>query len=331
MKANVLRPGFLTTVQDLGRPGFRQSGITPGGAADAWAMRVANLLVGNEESDAGLEVTLGGLRIKFRDERCVAWCGGDFAVRINDAPLPAGHACFVRAGSELSFGHPNPGGRAWLAISGGIKVPLVLGSRSTDLRGKFGGFHGRALHENDLLPLSGNSLRSKELIDGLRDTRVASWCAPSEWALPGSRSHGSWRLRVVRGADWMRFSTESIESFVSEPFMISPDSDRMGVRLNGPLLRDSGEAGKFVSEAVAAGTIQVPAGGQPILLLPDCQTIGGYPMLAHVITIDLSLAAQLRPGDQTFFCEVSLAEAQRLLLQREQDLARFRVGLSLHG
>jgi len=329
MKAFVLRPGFLTTVQDLGRPGFRQSGITPGGAVDAYAMRIANLLVGNQESDAGLEVTLGGLRMRFRDERCVAWCGAAFDVRIDDSTLPAGHPCFVNDASELSFRHPKAGCRAWLAISGGIKVPLVLGSRSTDLRGKFGGLHGRALNENDRLPLFQNSSRSQELITTLRNARVAGWCAPSEWALPGG-SRDRERLRVVRGADWIRFPAQAIETFLSQPFAVSPDSDRMGVRLNGSALQPSEDVGEVVSEAVAPGTIQVPAGGQPILLLSDCQTIGGYPKLAHVITVDLSRAAQLRPGDRASFSEVSLAEAQRLLVQREHDLARFRIGLNLH-
>ena len=145
MTATILRPGFLTTVQDLGRSGFRQSGVTSGGAVDSHALRVANLLVGNNESDAGLEITLWGLRIRFSDDQCIAWCGGAFEVTANGEFVPAGRACVLRAGEELSFGGAVPGCRAWLAVSGGIDVPFVLGSRSTDLRGGFGGLDGLSL------------------------------------------------------------------------------------------------------------------------------------------------------------------------------------------
>jgi antagonist of KipI len=329
MNAIVARPGFLTTVQDLGRPGFRQAGVTPGGAIDALAMRIANLLVGNEENHAGLEVTLSGLRLRFSDDRCVAWCGGAFEVKVSESLLPAGRVCFVSAGEELSFGHTRSGCRAWLAISGGIDVPPVLGSRSTDLRGAFGGLEGRVLRKDDRIPLGRLPQRTQERIAGLRDKKVTSWGAPSEWALPGSAKDAH-ELRVVRGADWSRFSAEAIESFLSQPFTISPDSDRMGVRLVGSALQRSDEGGDLISEAVTPGTIQVPPGGQPILLMADCQTIGGYPKLAHMITVDLPIAAQLRPGDRVRFHEVSMAEAHRLLLQRADYLARFRIGLSLH-
>jgi antagonist of KipI len=330
MSATILRSGILTTIQDLGRPGFRRFGVTLGGTVDSHAMRIANLVVGNEESDAGLEVTIGGLRLRFSDERCVAWCGGACAVKIGDVTLPAGRACFIGADEELSFGRAESGIRAWLAISGGVEVPLVLGSRSTDLRGGFGGLEGRALRLGDRLALGEKSPRAQELIARLRDARVAGWGAPIEWALPGS-AKGEQELRVIRGVDWERFSSAATESFLSQPFTISPDCDRMGARLEGSELQRCDEGTDLISEAVAPGTIQVPAGGQPILLLADCQTIGGYPKLSHVITVDLPLAAQLRPGERVRFREVPMAEAQRLLLQRERDLARFRVGLSLHG
>ena len=145
MNVNVRSAGFLTSVQDLGRTGFRQSGVSVGGALDSHALRVANALVGNDDDAAGMETTLGTVRLHFDDERVVAWCGGAFAVRINDDELPPGHAGLVAKGEELSMSAPDEGGRAWLAISGGINVPLVLGSRSTDLRGNFGGHQGRAL------------------------------------------------------------------------------------------------------------------------------------------------------------------------------------------
>ena len=154
MTAIVQRAGFLTSVQDLGRTGFRQFGVSTSGALDPFALRVANLLVGNDEGAAGLEITLGGLQLRFEDERIVAWCGGEFDVQIGSRALPAGHVAHLQAGDELKFGRAQIGCRCWLAISGGIDVPVVLGSRSTDLRANFGGFEGRALRDGDVVLLA---------------------------------------------------------------------------------------------------------------------------------------------------------------------------------
>src|SRR5436189_1773098 len=153
MKAIVERAGFLTSVQDLGRTGFRQFGVSTSGALDPFALRVANLLVGNDEGAAGLEITLGGLRLRFNDERMVAWCGGEFDARIGSQPLLAGHVAHLQAGEELKFGRAQIGCRCWLSISGGVDVRIVLGSRSTDLRANFGGLEGRILGDRDSIPL----------------------------------------------------------------------------------------------------------------------------------------------------------------------------------
>jgi antagonist of KipI len=320
MKAIVERAGFLTSVRDLGRTGFRQFGISTSGALDPFAFCVANLLLGNDEGAAGLEITLGGLHLRFEDERIVAWCGGEFDVQVGSQALPAGHVARLQAGDELKFRPPKIGCRCWLAISGGIDVPIILGSRSTDLRASFGGLEGRALRDGDVLPLV-QKLRST--LAAL--TTVSSWTAPHEWVSPAKRAPV---LRFVRGSDWFRFNDVTIQRFTNQQFVVSPDSDRMGVRLDGPELKREDNA-ELVSEAVAAGTIQVPPSGKPILLLGDCQTIGGYPKMAHVITVDLGIAAQLRAGDHVRFCEVSLADAHMLLLERQRDLERFRIGLSL--
>jgi antagonist of KipI len=320
MKAIVERAGFLTSVRDLGRTGFRQFGISTSGALDPFAFCVANLLLGNDEGAAGLEITLGGLHLRFEDERIVAWCGGEFDVQVGSQALPAGHVARLQAGDELKFGPPKIGCRCWLAISGGIDVPIILGSRSTDLRASFGGLEGRALRDGDVLPLV-QKLRSTLVAI----TTVSSWTASHEWVSPAKRAP---ILRFVRGSDWFRFNDVTIQRFTNQQFVVSPDSDRMGVRLDGPELKREDNA-ELVSEAVAAGTIQVPPSGKPILLLGDCQTIGGYPKMAHVITVDLGIAAQLRAGDHVRFCEVSLADAHMLLLERQRDLERFRIGLSL--
>jgi antagonist of KipI len=320
MRVFVERAGFLTSVQDLGRTGFREFGVSLGGGLDSFGLRVANLLAGNDEGAAGLEISLGGLQLRFEDERVLAWCGGDFDVRVGSSALPAGHAGSVRAGEKLKIGTPKVGCRSWLAISGGIDIEPVLKSRSTDLRAGFGGYQGRALRDRDVLPLGmwpGSPTPA---------TGISAWTASHDWVSPAKPKP---ILRFIRGVDWSRFSEATIQRFKEHEFAISADSDRMGVRLEGPELKRVDES-DLVSAAVAPGTIQVPPSGKPILLLGDCQTIGGYPKMAHVITIDLGVAAQLRAGDHVRFSEVSLADANRLLLERERQLELFRVGLSLH-
>src|SRR6188768_2224231 len=191
MTAIVVRAGFLTSVQDLARTGFRQFGVSTSGALDPFALRVANLLVANDEGAAGLEVTFGGLQLRFEDERIVAWCGGEFDVQIGSRVLPAGHVAYLQRGDELNFRRPEIGCRCWLAISGGIDVPMVLGSRSTDLRANFGGFEGRALRDGDVLPLrkwAGSSAFAKAMADKSPPaTGISSWTAPHDWASPASR------------------------------------------------------------------------------------------------------------------------------------------------
>jgi antagonist of KipI len=324
MSLIVERAGFFSSVQDLGRAGFREFGVSMGGALDSFALRVANLLVGNEEGAAGLEITFGGLQLRFDDERIVAWCGGEFDVQIGSQPLPAGHVARFQAGDELKFGRPQIGCRCWLAISGGIDVALVLGSRSTDLRANFGGLDGRAVRDGDILPLGPRPGSSRDV--GATE-RISSWTAPHDWV---SRAKRNPILGVIRGVHWNRFTASTLQRFTSERFTISPDSDRMGARLDGPELKREDDV-SLISEAVAAGTIQVPPGGKPILLLGDCQTIGGYPKIAHVITFDLGVAAQVRAGDVIRFSEISLADAHRLVVERERELDRFRIGLSLHA
>jgi len=321
VNATVVRAGFLTSVQDLGRLGFRQFGVSVGGALDSHALRVANLLVGNDEIAAGVEITFGGLQLRFTDERIVAWCGGEFDVRVGSTSLPAGHAARVGGNEELVFKQPKAGCRCWLAISGGIDVPIVLGSRSTDLRANFGGLDGRALRNGDVLPLAKRPESPTPATTG-----ISSWSAPHDWVSPAKHDP---ILRFIRGVDWNRFNDVAIQRFTNHGFTVSQDSDRMGVRLEGIELKRNHDI-DLISEAVAPGTIQVPPGGKPIVLLGDCQTIGGYPKIAHVIGVDFPIAAQLRVGDRVRFCEVSLTEAYHLLAERERDLAEFRVGIELH-
>lgn len=323
MNATAIRAGFLTSVQDLGRTGVREFGVSLGGALDTHALRVANLLAGNDESAAGLEVTFGGLRLRFSDDRVLAWCGAEFKAAIGSTLIGAGHPAVIYAGEEFSIESPTQGCRAWLAISGGIDVPLVLGSRGGDLRAGFGGLHGRPLRDGEQFPLGENPSRAKILIENLRRERVGRWKPPHDWSNPARRGA---TLRYVEGTDSHRFLDSARESFATGSFSVSPDSDRMGIRLDGPSLERQ-EKVDLLSEAVAPGTVQVPPNGKPILLLNDCQTIGGYPKIAHVITIDLPAATQLCPGDQIRFAKVSIGHAHALLVERAHNLEQFRRGL----
>lgn len=303
MEINVTRGGMLTTVQDLGRPGHRASGVPLSGAMDAFALRVANLLAGNAENTAALECTLVGPELVFSADTVVALGGAEFD------GLSTWQPKVMRAGERLKLGATQRGARGYLAIAGGFEVTPVLGSRSTYLRAGFGGFQGRALRDGDVLTAPDVA---RHMSDHWRiDARIL----PAYSASP--------TVRVVRGAQLDDFGAALFEA----EFKILPQSDRMGIRLGGSKLARIG-AVELVSSAVAPGTVQVPADGQPIVLMADAQTIGGYPQAAHVISVDLPLVAQLRAGDRVRFTEVSLEEAQQLALARDHVLAMLHEGLN---
>lgn len=302
----VQQAGMLTTVQDLGRRDRRGEGVPIGGAADAFALRLANLLVGNPETAAALELTLLGPELVFERDVVVALTGAEFAGLRRDRAVRVG------AGEVLKLGPASRGCRGYLAVSGGIDVPPVLGSRGTYLRARLGGWEGRALRAGDRLPLGD----ARRLVD--EHWRIDERILPAYATTP--------TLRVVRGTQADEFPAGWAAAPGAE-FKVSPQSDRMGVRLQGaPLARAASV--ELRSMPVVPGTVQVPPDGQPILLLADAQTLGGYPQLAHVISADLPLAAQLRPGDGVRFEEVTLAEAHRLTLARERALALLREGLA---
>jgi len=304
MEMTLIRGGMLTTVQDLGRSGHRSSGVPLGGGMDAIALRLANLLVGNPEGVAVLECTLRGPELECSADTVIAMGGADFE------DMAAWQPRIMRAGERVRLGAAVRGCRGYLAVAGGIEVPPVLGSRSTYLRGGFGGFQGRALRDGDVLPVPDVA---RQLVNHWRiDGRI----------LPGYSAAPT--VRVVRGAQLDEFGG----ALFAAEFKLLPQSDRMGIRLGGAKLTRIGGAEELVSSAVGPGTVQVPPDGQPIVLMADAQTLGGYPLAAQVISVDLPLMAQLRPGDRVKFAEVTLEEAHKLAFIREHVIAMLHEGLA---
>jgi antagonist of KipI len=306
-RLRILKPGLFTTVQDLGRFGYQRFGMSVGGAMDRLALRLANRLVGNPDQAAALEITVRGPELAFDDEAVIALTGADLSPSLDGQPQPNWTTVRVGPGSTLSFGERRSGARAYLALAGGIDVPLSLGSRSTHTRSRTGGLEGRAL------------VREDELRGGAP--------SPSAWQNVGRSVSTAARppysvcptLRVVLGPQADCFVPEAVERLTAGSYLLSPQSDRMGYRLVGAPLVHAG-ATDMISDATPCGSVQVPASRQPILLMADCQTTGGYPKIAVVISADLPLAAQLVPGDRIKFSIVTIPEARAALRAQRDDL-----------
>jgi antagonist of KipI len=304
VSVRVVRPGALTTVQDLGRPGWGASGVPPSGAMDEVSFRAANLLAGNDEEAAALEITIGGPELAFSDDHLCALAGASAEARIDGELIPPARSFVVPAGTTLSIGTTRSGVRGYLAVAGGIDVPIVLGSRSTFLAAGFGGMAGRALKAGDVLgigPAKGPH-RQRGLATG---------------ALPETGRQAI--LRVVRGPQQDAFTSAGIDAFYSSPYRVSPRSDRAGVRLEGAPIGLAGHA-DLDPEGVVTGSVQIPADGMPIVLGPDRPATGGYAKIATVISADLPLLAQARPGDTLRFEAVDVEDAREARRERLRAL-----------
>jgi antagonist of KipI len=303
MAIHVTEAGLLTTVQDLGRYGYSHLGISSGGVSDSIAMRIANLLVGNEEKDATLEMTLMGATLEFDEETVVALAGGECDCRIGSEATPTWQAVRVPARGVLACGRIRKGARLYLAVQRGLDVLPIMGSASTNLAGHFGGFEGRGLRRGDLLHARRGPI---SLVRALKPGTA-----------DGLYSRGP--IRVTPGAQYDWFGQEAIDKLLSCPYTISEDSNRSGLRLKGEPISPRVRS-QLLTEGVSLGAIQVPEDEQPIILYVDQQTTGGYPKIANVISADLHRVGQLRPRDPVRFAEVSIPEAIRLLREREEQL-----------
>lgn len=301
----VIEPGPLTTVQDGGRPASVSWGVPVGGACDQWAMAAANALAGNSATAAVLEMTLSGASLRARADCLVGVAGAEMGGRIVETgqPVASGTSVVVRTGQQVEFGAASGGARGYLALAGGVDVPLVLGSASTCLVAGFGGVDGRALRAGDLVAPA----QPARLTGG-------TWHGPA--VLPGAT------LRVVRGPHADRLAAGALDALLGGEWQVSARGDRQGIVLDGPPLpAPRADRAPMLSEGVVWGAIQLPPDGHPIALLADHNTIGGYPVVAVVIRADLPLLGQLGPGDALRFVELSLADARAALVERRQQLA----------
>lgn len=320
MSIEVLKPGALSLLQDRGRYGWQRFGVVVGGAMDEWAHRSANALVGNVRDEATLEATLMGPSLLFRQARVIALCGASLSARIGQAEVPLNRAVLVREGARLDFGKRQGGMRVYLAVRAGFAVPPVMGSRSTYVRGGFGGLQGRALRKGDVLEVGAEEARIGRAEREALGERDFVEIHPPDIVARRDDAQAPGRVRAIAGQHWELFTERARSAFVETDFRISPQSDRMGYRLEGPRLERQREM-EMISEGVTFGTVQVPPDGQPIVLMADRQTTGGYPQIAGIASVDLPRTAQLMPGHSLRFELISLAQAQALDLAGERALA----------
>jgi biotin-dependent carboxylase-like uncharacterized protein len=310
----VLTPGFHTTVQDLGRPGYQAIGIPPSGALDNFSLQLANALVGNSPGAAALEILLTGPELEIAADTArvaVAGIGAGVAIELaHSSPAPAGHSVTLSCGDIFKVIVGRQSACCYLAVEGGIAVPPVLDSASTYVRGGIGGIEGRALRRGDFLPLAMDSASARP------DLRLSLSMAPS----------GDQPIRVILGPQQEYFTEAAVAALLAGEFQVSQNADRMGMRLDGPPLRHR-SGWDIVSDAIATGAIQVPGSGQPIVLLADHQTTGGYPKIATVVSADLPIVGCRRPGDPVRFAAVTVETAEALCREEARRLAEIIASL----
>ncbi len=306
----ILEPGPLATVQDRGRLGHQHLGVPVSGAMDLHAFRMGNMLVGNSPFEACLEITQGRFQARFLRDTTFAVTGSSPHAFLNRTPIPTWRALKARKGQYIRVMQSDHGFRDYLVLSGGIQVPLVLGSRSTYLRGKFGGFEGRALKTGDVLHTGPEA----------REPLPAVY--PKQLIPPYSSNP---QLRVVLGPQDSAFSQGGLEAFIGGTFTVTDRADRMGCRLSGSPIQHERTA-DIISDGLAMGAIQIPGNGQPLILLADRPTTGGYAKIANVISVDIPLIAQTLPGGRITFKVVSFYEAREIYLHKEFAIRRFMAG-----
>ena len=336
---DVLRAGVLSSVQDLGRTGYRHLGVAKTGALDALALEVGNRLVGNAPQAAAIEVTVGPAALRFKQAMRIAITGAQFQATLDGAPVHTWWSLPVRPGQELVLQSPARGMRGYVCVSGGIHVLPVLGSRSTDIGASFGGLGGRKLRDGDRLPVGTAAAgrgRAMAVDAPAFGVKAPQWCrfanVAHEPVRRGKHAAGAERaiaIRVLRGPEYDTFGDEARTAFWSDEWCVTPNSNRMGYRLSGTPLSREGQ-GELLSHAVLPGTIQVPGNGQPIILMSDAQTTGGYPRIGVVIAADLWKLAQVRLGESVRFVRSTREEARYALTEEHAYLRQIDAAIAMH-
>lgn len=303
MGFTVIQAGPMTTVQDKGRFGYMEYGIGQSGVMDADAYDQANALAGNSENAAVLEMTLLGPELMFDDTMLIAYTGADMQASIDGTAMNRGKACLVFKGQKVRFGMARTGVRAYLAVAGGIDVPLVMGSRSTDMKCHIGGFFGRKLQNGD---------RVKTFVREDSDRRLHKLLSREASQQDYTNEN---TVRVILGPQEDYFTEKGMRTFTEAAYTISPDSDRMGIRMDG-LAIEGRDKMDIVSDGIVFGSVQITSAGQPIVMMADHQTTGGYAKIATVIKEDLPLLAQARPGDRIRFKRIEIADIRRKKIWR---------------
>lgn len=289
----VIKPGMFTTIQDVGRLKHQKSGVPVSGAMDLFSLKVANILVGNSEDEACFETTLTGPELRFEENSLIALAGGDMSPKLNGVSVDMWSTLRVNSGDVLSFGKLKSGCRCYIAVSGGLEVPVVMGSKSTYTRGKIGGLEGRALRHGDRIQFQ--ACYNQSNIIKLPSNLVPIY--KNEIA-----------IRTVLGPQEYYFTREGIETFLNSTYTVTNEADRMGYRMEGPRIAHK-DGADIVSDGIAPGSIQIPGHGSPIIMMADRQTTGGYTKIATVITPDINLVGQAKPGDKIYFKAVTIHEA----------------------
>ncbi len=328
MSFKVIKPGILSTFQDGGRWGYQSLGVSVCGAMDLVSHQLANLIVGNSIDMATLEITLMGPTLVFNQACCVCLTGADMQAKLDTKPVARFRPIVIKAGETLTMPLAKEGTRAYLAVHGGFSLPLVMGSQSTYLRSGFGGWDGRALQAGDEVGFNSTLDDAPEKLDKLSnalwDTRIYLPSSLGAWSLRKST------VRWIKSTTWPEFTRESQQAVLQTPWRVGNDADRMGFRLDGPKLALS-VARERLSEPTTFGTIQVPAAGQPIVLMADRQTSGGYAKLGCVASVDLPILAQKKPGDEIRFLPIDVEQAQSLDAARQSAFEELAVQLaSMH-
>lgn len=316
MGIRVIKSGMLSTIQDLGRKGYRKDGIIVSGAMDALALRIGNLLLGNPEGTGGIECTLTGPVLSFESAQLICITGADLSADIDGVQVKMWRPLFVKQGSILTFGAAISGCRAYVQVLGGFKLPLVLSSQSTYLKAGFGGVEGRALKIGDQLSFN---------VPYLALPVKSNWSADLSKIYPDLQSSV---IRIVAGPEYEWFTERARLALVEQTFVLDAAADRMGYRLNGPAL-ELQQSRELLSSAVDFGTLQITGDGSAILLMADHQTTGGYPRIANVASVDLTLLAQMRTGHHLRFEMITLEQAHELLKQREKQMKQLKHTLML--